>query len=98
MGSSISGYRGYGEGVDEAMASAERWRGQIRGRGSVEQDRKALAGLIEYDSDPFETELFEDASDPQVRLVDKAKRSYAGQYNRRLRRLRELVKHAAVDR
>ncbi|TMR98853.1 hypothetical protein EJK15_10815 [Nonomuraea basaltis] len=74
------------------MASAERWREQIRSRGSVEQDRKALARLIEYDSDPFEAELYEHFSDPRVRLVDKAEGSYAGQYDRRLRRLRERVR------
>ncbi|MFI6887783.1 hypothetical protein [Streptosporangium canum] len=83
--------------MDEAMVSAERWRGQVRARGSIEQDREALARLIEYDHDPFETELYESFSDPQNRLVDRAERSYAGQYDRRLRRLRERARHAEVD-
>jgi hypothetical protein len=79
------------------MASAEAWRAQVRCRCSVEQDRKVLAQLIEYDHDPFETELYEHSSDPQIRLVDKAERSYAGQYDRRLRRLQEHAKHAKSD-
>ncbi|OUC96040.1 hypothetical protein [Streptosporangium minutum] len=83
--------------MDEAIASAERWRGQVRARGSIEQDREVLARLIEYDHDPFETELYESFSDPQNRLVDRAERSYAGQYDRRLRRLRERARHAEVD-
>lgn len=80
------------------MASAERWRAQVRSRGSVELDRKALARLIEYDGDAFETELYEHFSDPQIRLVDRAERSYVGQYDRRLRRLRERTEHAKIDR
>lgn len=79
------------------MASAARWRAQVRSRGSVEEDRKALTRLVEYDSDPFETELYEQSSDPQIRLVDKAERSSAGQYDRRLRRLRERAERAKVD-
>jgi hypothetical protein len=57
----------------------------------------ALARLIEYDSDPFETRLYEHFSDPLIRLVDRAERSYAGQYDRRLRRLRERGRHAESD-
>lgn len=79
------------------MLSAERWREQVRARGSIEQDREALARLIEYDHDLFETELYESFSDPQNRLVDRVERSYAGQYDRRLRRLRERARHAQVD-
>ncbi|MGW2154869.1 hypothetical protein [Nonomuraea sp. NPDC001699] len=78
-----------GDGVDTAMASACAWRKLVRDRGSVERDREALAQLIEYDGDPFEIELYEHASDPQVRLIDRAVRSHVGQYNRRLRRLEE---------
>ncbi|MFF4988641.1 hypothetical protein ACFY19_15690 [Streptosporangium saharense] len=65
--------------MDEAMVSAERWRGQVQAQGSVEQDREALAQLIEYDHDPFETELYESSSDPQNWLIDRAERSYASQ-------------------
>lgn len=62
-----------------------------------ESEREALARLVEYDHDPFETELYESSSDPQNRLIDRAERSYAGQYDRRLRRLRERARHAEVD-
>lgn len=79
------------------MMSAERWHEQVRARGSIEQDREALARMIEYDHDPFETALYESSSDPQNRLVDRAERSYAGQYDRRLRRLRERARHAKID-
>jgi hypothetical protein len=50
-----------------------------------------------YDHDPFEIELYESSSDPQNRLVDRAERSYAGQYDCLLRRLRERARHAEVD-
>jgi hypothetical protein len=86
----------YGEGVDENQASAGRWRGFVRSRGSIEQDRETLARLIEYDSDPFEVELYEYSSDPLIRLVDKAQRSYAGQYDRRLRRLGERARRRSA--
>ncbi|MEV6984097.1 hypothetical protein AB0M95_22955 [Sphaerisporangium sp. NPDC051017] len=56
-----------------------------------------LRQLIDYDSDPFEVELYEHSSDPLIRLVDKAQRSYAGQYERRLRRLRERARHQTAD-
>ncbi|GAA3419335.1 hypothetical protein GCM10018952_58360 [Streptosporangium vulgare] len=69
----------------------------LRAQSSIEQDREALVRLIEYDYDPFETELCESSTDPQNRLVDKAERSYAGQYDRRLCRLRERARHAEVD-
>ncbi|MGW4800017.1 hypothetical protein ACWEPC_47140 [Nonomuraea sp. NPDC004297] len=72
-----------------AEASAAEWRKHVRDRGSVERDREALAQLIEYDGDPFETELYEHASDPRVRLIDQAVRSHVGQYSRHLRRLEE---------
>ncbi|GLX06177.1 hypothetical protein Misp03_31040 [Microbispora sp. NBRC 16548] len=87
----------YGKGVDEAQASAESWREGVRSRGSVEQDRETLARLIDYDSDAFEVELYEHSSDPLIRAVDKAHRSYAGQYERRLRRLRERARHQTAD-
>ncbi|GII55955.1 hypothetical protein Pth03_43440 [Planotetraspora thailandica] len=83
--------------MDEAQVSAERWRDRVRRRGSIEQDRKTLARLIDYDSDPFEVELYEHFSDPLIRLVDKATRSYAGQYDRRLRRLRERARRSRAD-
>ncbi|MCA2187510.1 hypothetical protein [Nonomuraea cavernae] len=78
--------------MDIAKASADEWRKHVRVRGSVEQDREALARLIEYDGDPFEIELYEHASDPRVRLIDRAVRSRVGQYSRHLRRLEERAK------
>jgi hypothetical protein len=91
---------GYGGGVerDEVQLSADIWRELVRSRGSIEQDRVALARLIEYDGDSFETQIYEHFSDPLIRLVDRAERSYAGQYDRRLRRLRERARHTEVDR
>lgn len=65
------------------------WRDGVRRRGTVEQDREALARLIEYDADPFEVELYELAADPLTLLIDRARRRRAGQYERRLRRLEE---------
>ncbi|GAA4591028.1 hypothetical protein GCM10023194_49260 [Planotetraspora phitsanulokensis] len=83
--------------MDEAQLSAETWRERVRSRGSIEQDREALARLIEHDSDPFEIQLYEHFSDPLTRLVDKAERSHAGQYDRRLRRLRQRARHSRAD-
>ena len=46
----------YRQGVDEAGASGRVWREQVRRRWTAEQDRDALARLIECDADPFEVE------------------------------------------
>ncbi|WP_244938502.1 hypothetical protein [Actinomadura madurae] len=56
-------------------------------RVTAEQDRDALARLIEYDADPFEVELYELASDPRTLLVDRAQRRRAGLHERDARRL-----------
>ncbi|NRQ34635.1 hypothetical protein HII36_22760 [Nonomuraea sp. NN258] len=75
--------------MDAAEAGGHAWRAS-RSRGdSIELDRQALARLIEYDADPFEVELYEWSSDPLQRLLDRARRSYAGQYRRHLRRRRD---------
>jgi hypothetical protein len=74
--------------VDEAEASRRVWRDQVRKRGTVEQDREALARLIEYDADPFEVELYELATDPRALLIDRAQRRRAGQHERHVRRLK----------
>jgi hypothetical protein len=79
---------GYLRGVDEAEASGHAWRRLVRQRVTTEQDREALARLIEYDADPFEVELYELASDPQTLLVDRAQRRRAGQHERHARRLK----------
>ncbi|MET8468952.1 hypothetical protein ABZY90_00860 [Streptomyces sp. NPDC006422] len=72
--------------MDEAEASAQAWRHDVRERPTAEQDRDALARLVEADADPFEVELYERAADPQVIALDRAQRSRAGQYTRRVRR------------
>ncbi|KAB2347991.1 hypothetical protein [Actinomadura rudentiformis] len=74
--------------MDAAEASAQVWRDMVRRRWTVEQDREALARLIEYDADPFEVELYELASDPQHLLIDRAQRRKAGQHERHVRRLK----------
>lgn len=79
------------------LASAA-WRDAIRSNGSIEQDRRALAHLIEVDADPGEIEYYEAFSDPQTRLINKARRTFAGQYERRLRRQAQREKHAADKR
>jgi hypothetical protein len=75
--------------VDEAEASGQARRGAVRKRPTAEQDRDALARLVEWDADPFEVELYERAADPRVVLIDRAQRSRAGQYARHVRRLQD---------
>ncbi|MFB9608702.1 hypothetical protein ACFFTQ_37720 [Streptomyces roseofulvus] len=75
--------------MDEAEVSGQAWRDEVRARPTAEQDRDALARLVETDADSFEVELYERAADPQVLSIDRAQRSQAGQYARRVRRLRE---------
>lgn len=79
------------------LASAA-WRKTIRSNGSIEQDRRALAHLIEVGSDPAEIEYYEWFSDPQARLLNRAQRTFAGQYERRLRRRAQREKHMADNR
>lgn len=74
-------------------ASGQAWRDAVRKRPTAEQDRDALARLVEWDADPFEVELYERAADPRVVLIDRAQRSRAGQYARHVRRLRERQRH-----
>ncbi|MPY37962.1 hypothetical protein FNH09_44165 [Streptomyces adustus] len=75
--------------MDEAQASGQAWRDEVSLRPTAEQDRDALARLVEVDADSFEVELYEHAADPQVLLIDRAQRSRAGQYARHVRRLLE---------
>ncbi|WP_173098115.1 hypothetical protein [Actinomadura verrucosospora] len=74
--------------MDEAEASGQAWRDEVRRRPTAEQDRDALARLIEYDADPFEVELYELAADPRTLVIDRAQRRHAGQHERHVRRLR----------
>ncbi|WP_328298814.1 hypothetical protein OG389_14025 [Streptomyces sp. NBC_00435] len=75
--------------MDEAEVSGQVWRDEVRVRPTADQDRDALARLVEVDMDPFEVELYERAADPQALFLDRAQRSQAGQYTRHVRRLRE---------
>ena len=79
--------------VDEAEVSGQAWRDEVRRRVTAEQDRMALAQLVDWDADPFEVELYELASEPQELLIDQAQRSRAGQYERHVRRLRQQRAH-----
>ncbi|MET8370570.1 hypothetical protein ABZU42_12675 [Micromonospora profundi] len=63
------------------------WRAHIRAAGSIERDREALARLVDDDQDPAEVGYYEAVSDPDARAMNRAQRSYAGQYERKLRRL-----------
>jgi hypothetical protein len=80
---------GYGGRVDEAEASGRGWANEVRRRGTAEQDRDALARLVEWDADPLEVELYEWAAEPRGILIDRAQRSRAGQHARHVRRRRD---------
>jgi hypothetical protein len=88
---------GYHRVVIFDLASAA-WREAVRSNGSIEQDRRALAHLIEVDADPAEIEYYESFSDPQKRLIDKAQRTFAGQFERRLRRRAQRARHEGRPR
>ncbi|MFE9864906.1 hypothetical protein ACFYPZ_19590 [Streptomyces sp. NPDC005506] len=62
--------------MDEAEASGQVWRDEVRARPTAEQDRDALARLVEADADSFEVELYERTADPQVLSIDRAQRSH----------------------
>ncbi|NUW43903.1 hypothetical protein HT134_27785 [Nonomuraea rhodomycinica] len=78
--------------MDATDVSGHLWREGRSDGYSIERDRDALARLIASDADPFELELYEWASDPQARFLDRARRSRLGQYRRRLRRSQERAK------
>lgn len=75
--------RSYGMEEDTTGAA---WRAGIRRSASIEGDREALARLVDEDQDAAEVCYYEAVSDPQARAMNRAQRSYAGQYERRLRR------------
>jgi hypothetical protein len=54
---------------------------------SGEPDRVSLGRLVEQDHDPFETELYEAVTDPELVALDRKRRQYRGAFLRRLRRL-----------
>lgn len=74
--------------MDEAEASGQAWMNKVLQRPTAEQDRDTLARLVEWDADPFEVELYERAADPLGILIDRARRSRAGQHARHVQRLR----------
>ncbi len=74
--------------------SSALWREAAATRTPLGQDAQALGRLIEQDHDPAEIFYYEAVSDPDAQALDDAQRSYAGQYRRRVRRLRERQKHA----
>ncbi|MFF5265431.1 hypothetical protein ACFY4C_41670 [Actinomadura viridis] len=80
--------------MDEAEASGHVWRHEVRRRATAEQDRDALACLVECDADPFEVELYELAAAPQALLIDRAQRRRAGQHERHVQRLRSRGQRA----
>ncbi|GAA3948306.1 hypothetical protein GCM10023085_33220 [Actinomadura viridis] len=53
-----------------------------------------MARPIEYDADPFEGELYELAADPHTLGLDQAQRCKAGQYERRVQRLKARGQHS----
>lgn len=61
------------------------WVRLLRRHGSDADD---LAALVEQDSDPFETSLYEDAADPTAVANEREQRRYRAMYRRRLRHLR----------
>ncbi|MFF0740148.1 DUF6189 family protein [Streptomyces sp. NPDC004111] len=75
--------------MDEAEASGQVWREEVRMRPSAAQDRDTLARLVDTDASDFEVELYERAADPQVLAIDRAQHSHAGQHARHVRRIRE---------
>ncbi|WP_327664661.1 MULTISPECIES: hypothetical protein [unclassified Streptomyces] len=84
--------------MDEAEASSQVWRDEVRARPTAEQDRDVLARLVEVDADSFEVELYERAADPLVLSIDRAQRSRAGQHARHVRRLRERQQRKVTRR
>jgi hypothetical protein len=76
--------------IDDASGAI--WRAQAAERGASEDlVREALGQLIAADPtpDPAEVSYYEAQADPDARRLEKAQRSYAGQYARRLKRLRQ---------
>jgi hypothetical protein len=74
--------------------SGHLWRlGVVRRGADDKRGREALGRLIDDDHDPAEISYYEHMSDPQVLGVEKAQRSYAGQFARRLRRRVERARH-----
>ncbi|WP_412748736.1 hypothetical protein [Krasilnikovia sp. M28-CT-15] len=72
------------------------WREGTAKRPPLAQDAEALGRLIAHDADPAEVSYYEAAADPDpdAQALDDAQRSHAGQYLRRVRRLRERERHA----
>ncbi|WP_116022909.1 hypothetical protein [Thermomonospora umbrina] len=84
--------------MDAAEVSAQVWRERVHKSGTAEQDRDALARLIEFDADPFEVELYELAADPLTLFLDRARRRRAGQHERHVRRIESRGRRAGGRR
>ena len=76
--------------VDDASGAIWREAAVFHGA-SEDMVREALGQLIADDPtpDPAEVSYYEAQADPDARRLEKAQRSYAGQYARRLKRLRQ---------
>jgi hypothetical protein len=69
--------------------SGELWRDAAARRGASDKRRREAASrYVRELQDHDDIALFELENDPDVVAVEDAQRSYAGQYRRRLRRLR----------
>ncbi|MFV2112859.1 hypothetical protein ACFHW0_11050 [Micromonospora sp. LOL_025] len=78
--------------------SGHLWREGAAKQPPLAQDAQVLGRLIEDDHDPAEVSYYEAFADPDAQALDDAQRSYAGQYLRRVRRLRERDRQAKSDR
>jgi hypothetical protein len=89
--------------VETEDPSGALWREAIVWRGTNDKRRREAASqyvpeLVAELRDRDEVAAFEVVSHPDVVRVEDAERSYAGQYRRRLRRLRERERHRTDDR
>jgi hypothetical protein len=75
--------------VEQDDPTGPAWIDQVNRRGADDvRGRESLGRLVKAEDDPAETAYYEAMSDPSVLALEKAQRSHAGQYLRRLRRRR----------
>lgn len=85
-------------------ASGVLWRESIVRRGANAKRRRVVVSqdvaelYVAEPQDRDELAAFELDNDPDIVRFDDAQRSYAGQFRRRLRRLRERERHRAGER
>jgi hypothetical protein len=75
-----------------ADLGAAAWRERFAHGQSLDREREALGRLVDFDHDEAETGYYEHACDPLALMLDRARRRKAGQYRRRLRRIRDRVR------